>query len=390
MFKIFFFTYYYKTFLDELMEELNPDFCDNPDIYPKISQSIFNGSGGSGFVYLCINGKRIFSFGSNTFTGNAWWFLLQINNVFYELLTEKKTGNVYAQFVSRDRGVIFEFILEGHSLYISSTNQAIPTIFLPPQLKNEKVYLYQVVEEVIRAINEYENVFFEAVRRVSPKDLPEVKKLYFNREKVSFSDTPWLPLEQAWQEYKQRHNISDEDVQRIIKQEESKRIAYKINGILQYFKLLKYKINNHLHRFVFNPLYEKRHGKIYYSAYEIEGVDIKSFKVISCPYSKDKNHVYIHNQPIVGVDIESFEVIRELFSKDKNNVYMGYGKIDGAEPQSFVLLGNGYCKDKNSVWWNGNKIENADPDTFELVGYSEAKDKNFTYYQGVKRMEAGE
>ena len=75
---------------------------------------------------------------------------------------------------------------------------------------------------MLRATKEYSEAFSEAVNRVTPDVLKKAKECFFNRGKIILSDTPWLPLEQAWTEYKLEHHITDEDVKKAIAEEEEK------------------------------------------------------------------------------------------------------------------------------------------------------------------------
>lgn len=61
---------------------------------------------------------------------------------------------------------------------------------------------------------------------------------------------------------------------------------------------------------------------------KIEGVDIKTFKVLSEFYAKDKNNAYFNYIPIKNADVSTFEItpVREegeftMFAKDKKMLY---------------------------------------------------------------------
>ncbi len=62
--------------------------------------------------------------------------------------------------------------------------------------------------------------------------------------------------------------------------------------------------------------------KIYYQGFEIEGVDINTFKVIHEYHSKDRYKVYFEGIEIVGADAESFHYDDKIYRyKDKNHTY---------------------------------------------------------------------
>jgi len=245
MFKIYFpfvekkyFHYDYKSLLDFLVDQLNFELYESSDLMDFILSKDEGWEGpDSTPIYLVVNGKEMIN-GSSVSVSSTLNFLLKLNNAFYYLLNGQKKAEVYVRKMYRRDETINhkrkEFIL---NLELELENSELEVSFSVPvleeigrgkdskyiEIKNEKVNFYQAIEEAVRAIKEYREVYLEAVRIISPEYLETVKKLFFSsKEKLYYSDTPWLPLEQAWQEYKQKHNISDEDVQKLIKQEEKK------------------------------------------------------------------------------------------------------------------------------------------------------------------------
>lgn len=99
-----------------------------------------------------------------------------------------------------------------------------------------------------------------------------------------------------------------------------------------------------------NEFYFKYNCSIYYKNrdyHRLNEADLKSFKIISDEFAKDKNYVYRHGIKIKKADINSFKVLNWPFSKDKNNVYERSNIIKGADPQTFVVINDRKAKDKN-------------------------------------------
>ncbi len=62
------------------------------------------------------------------------------------------------------------------------------------------------MEEVIRVVEEYKNICLETAKRSLPKHVDSFMNILF--EPKLLVDNIWLPLEQAWEEYKKEHGIN--------------------------------------------------------------------------------------------------------------------------------------------------------------------------------------
>lgn len=244
MFKISFpinedkyFHYHFKSLLDCILDDLNYESCTPRR--PNFMSFMLGREGGplGAPVRLNINGKEMIN-GSSVAVSSTLDFLLKLNNVFYYLLNDQKKAEVYVEKIYRNDETTgnkerefmlnLELELENNELTVSFNVPVLEEIGRGKDskyisIKNEKVNLYQAVEDVVDAIKKYRVVYLEAVKIISPQDLDSIEKLFFsNTEKLDFSDTPWLPLEQAWLNYKKQHNITDEDVKKAIADEEEK------------------------------------------------------------------------------------------------------------------------------------------------------------------------
>ena len=120
----------------------------------------------------------------------------------------------------------------------------------------------------------------------------------------------------------------------------------------------------------------------------IDGLDVKSFKVLEdnkdsyFNYYVDKSNVYIDKdnlEKITGADRNSFEILGYSIARDKNNVYNKGEKLGNIDIASFKYFDNGIAKDKNRVFYMDERkdIKNADAKTFERMGESYYfRDKN--------------
>lgn len=225
----------YDSLLAALVDTLDPrnySTYSGTGVNSSLSDGLISRFGGmicEGTEYvsleLRINSKQIFG-GCQIQAIDTWRVLLEFNNALYTLLQSKKSARMFITHFGQYKGTTLDskgsslyFVLElrGAKLLISST-RPIQGVFL----QNESVHFYQIVEEVVRSTKEYTEAVFEAVRKISPDALKRIKNYYFNSEKILHSDTPWLPLEQAWLDYKKQHNITDEDVKKVIAEEEEK------------------------------------------------------------------------------------------------------------------------------------------------------------------------
>lgn len=85
--------------------------------------------------------------------------------------------------------------------------------------------LISVIEEFLKLKRMYRKIFEDALHDlVPPTDYERMMSITFNQVNVfrgkGYND--WLPLEQAWSDYKKQHNITDEDVKKAITEEEEK------------------------------------------------------------------------------------------------------------------------------------------------------------------------
>ena len=120
----------------------------------------------------------------------------------------------------------------------------------------------------------------------------------------------------------------------------------------------------------------------------IDGLDVKSFKVLEnnkdyyFNYYVDKSNVYLDKdnlEKITGADRNSFEILGYSIARDKNNVYNKGEKLGNIDIASFKYFDNGIAKDKNRVFYMDERkdIKNVDAKTFERMGESYYfRDKN--------------
>lgn len=132
--------------------------------------------------------------------------------------------------------------------------------------------------------------------------------------------------------------------------------------------------------FFFQYGYNVQNGKVYYKQafpkplIEMEGVDVKSFKVIRREadsmyadngyFATDKNAVYYCGWKVEGSDGASFQLLNINFSKDKNQCYFRGTVIPDADPASFVIKEDHFSADKSHVF-KREKVIDTDPSLFE-------------------------
>jgi hypothetical protein len=100
--------------------------------------------------------------------------------------------------------------------------------------------------------------------------------------------------------------------------------------------------------------------RAFYDGFEIDGVDVESFKVMSSSYyATDKNQAYHLGKVIKGADPATFTVFDHVYySKDKSHVYGNGVVIEEADVKTFGPVDDKYSllyKDKNRVF-RGNEI----------------------------------
>ena len=85
--------------------------------------------------------------------------------------------------------------------------------------------LILVIEEYLKLKHQYRKIYEDGLRDLVPaKDYERMMSLTFKQVEVlrGYGYDDWLPLEQAWSDYKKQRNITDEDVKQAITDEEEK------------------------------------------------------------------------------------------------------------------------------------------------------------------------
>lgn len=149
--------------------------------------------------------------------------------------------------------------------------------------------------------------------------------------------------------------------------------------------------------------YQKWNGKVYFvlwtgpfglpfkrNAYEIEGVDYKTFTVLDDGWlAKDKNKVYRWGTGTDTLDAPSFELLDgRFYAKDKYRVYIpkreGFIVIDSADATTFKTLNMYIAKDYHFIFYKGKTVlPEAEVSTFEVMDTDSevlARDKDYYYY----------
>ena len=81
-------------------------------------------------------------------------------------------------------------------------------------------------------------------------------------------------------------------------------------------------------------------GKLMYSKYKLEGVNMASFQTLNdshAEYAKDKNSVFFYKKKVVGADPATFQMLNFEYNKDKNAVYHFETKMLGVNPATFKI-----------------------------------------------------
>lgn len=202
--------------------------------------------------------------------------LRNVNNGFYELL---RSGESNIALLSGE-GVPEDIVimkLKDDKIFFNTYFPEGPRD--KSELHDEQSGLIQAVEEALKAVNKYKDICLAGAKVLASEDTwwfmneifykeerftfkryddenfdweryysqrnkgkkiiihkaynpTEASKLVYEYEFKKFHETEihrvirnyyeWFPLEQAWQEYKQKHNISDEDVKKAIAEEKEK------------------------------------------------------------------------------------------------------------------------------------------------------------------------
>lgn len=248
MFRIQFTDQYFP----ELLETINPNnFTTSPDhltpkgtVIDRLSLCFLEGYGlATEEIIIILNGKILYG-GSHSRTGiwgfriHGWYFFQQFNNGVYKLITEDNpVVTIRTAHDIQPPSQIFTLRVDNEYVYITiddpddyglrheilSNIKYVKGHDILSNIKDERVHLYQFIEETITGIKEYQNSILKATEKISPQDVEKVKNEHFSYDMTQkYTYRAWLPLETAWQEYKKQHNITDEEVRRIIKEEEEK------------------------------------------------------------------------------------------------------------------------------------------------------------------------
>lgn len=142
--------------------------------------------------------------------------------------------------------------------------------------------------------------------------------------------------------------------------------------------------------------------------------DVKTFRVISDQYAKDKSTVYYRGMKIDGADSETFEYLcaaneyrngsrvqRGEFAKDKNRIYHDVNYFEDFNPSRFAFVGEecgSYLTDGKHVYsifydfHSSTKgfqsrpipyLPDVDPDSFEVLDENYSRDNRRVFYRGT-------
>jgi len=119
--------------------------------------------------------------------------------------------------------------------------------------------------------------------------------------------------------------------------------------------------------------YHVRDDKVYYlnafpgKAFQVDGVDVKSFRALNESYAVDASRVYLDGVPLVGADPSSFELLqRPGFAKDAAKVYQLH-RVLSDDPAHFELLDGELSRDGHAVYWSDGKVLSDDPSHFAII-----------------------
>ncbi len=150
------------------------------------------------------------------------------DSLFNEVL--KSFNNAFYRLVKGDEGVEIDTEL-GTGIkrivkIVKENNTNLKFIFKPYGLnKNVSVYkvnFIQATEEIVNVVRKYKGICKEAAQILSPNNVQEFIDTLF--VKPTWNRDSWFSLEQIWTEYKQKYNITEEDVKKAIRMEQKKEI----------------------------------------------------------------------------------------------------------------------------------------------------------------------
>ena len=108
----------------------------------------------------------------------------------------------------------------------------------------------------------------------------------------------------------------------------------------------------------------------------IDGAEGKTFEIIDGgPFSKDVKDFYYDTIRLYVNDLKSFRILSDDWSKDKSHYYILGKKYPLADHNSFAKIEFGYAKDKYQVYFHDSVIVGADVNSFKIIEYGYAKDK---------------
>ncbi len=103
--------------------------------------------------------------------------------------------------------------------------------------------------------------------------------------------------------------------------------------------------------------------QIFFRGKKIEGVDVKSFSVISAQYgySQDDKHVFGPEGIIKDADVDTFKMITGVYSLDAGHVY-AHAKMIDADSGTFRVIKDGlYAVDDAQVFYDGKLLPGISP-----------------------------
>ena len=71
--------------------------------------------------------------------------------------------------------------------------------------------------------------------------------------------------------------------------------------------------------------------------WEVEEVELASFKVVNRHLAKDANHVYMNGKRVANAEASSFQLIKKIWWKDQNHVFKGADRVSD-DPQNFKIV----------------------------------------------------
>lgn len=135
--------------------------------------------------------------------------------------------------------------------------------------------------------------------------------------------------------------------------------------------------------------YHVNDDRVYYwnafpgKAFQIDGADVSSFRVLDRSYAKDASTVYLEGTPLAGADPATFELLDGELSKDAHAVYLSDGRVLSDDPAHFTILPNVdyylFTEDARTVHVNANPIAGADPPTFRVLRGAYTQDSGSVY-----------